>query len=116
MEIVGKNELERQASDLQKALFDFAESDSLTRKGLLLSVVSFIKEKQNLKEILDLLVDKEVQFQLESAVDKSLETPYILAGSNQEIIPWQGGVSMVALGLDGRIIGCVSKPTEGLED
>lgn len=107
-------EISRHAVSLQRQLTEFASPEDEGREQILQGLVKFIKEKVN-KDVIGLLIEKESPFQprLESAIASVLETPFEVEG--EEVNPWQGGFTIVALDSEGRIRGASSEPTKGLE-
>ncbi len=109
----GKEEAEVSASILQENLRKFADLDDTHDRGdAIADLISLIKEHAN-QESLGLLVNEEFQPTLQESVKKALETPFVVEG--EEVIPWSGGFTIVALSLTGKVRGAISKPTKGLE-
>lgn len=94
------------AAEVGMRLRKFAAADSDTQKAHLGELIGFIKEYVT-SEVLSKLANQEFQTNLEEAVAATLETPIDVEG--QEVFPWKGSYTLVAINEDGSIEGAVSE-------
>lgn len=112
MSVDPERKAEESALALQNSLGWFSTLTVREREAAIPGLLTLIKE-HTYQESLGLLTRTLLQPRLQSAVEKTLQTPFIV--NDEEVIPWSGGFTVVALDIHGKIQGAVTEPTKGLE-
>ena len=104
-------ETKRLAENLQQRLKDFVEMKTPDRERQLPILTSYIFKNAR-AEILEKLINKNFQNKLVRAILTTLTTPFYIG--NKEVIPWQGGYTVVVIDDKGTIVGMCHKPVDEL--
>lgn len=98
-------------SVLQKQLAEFAKVGIQDRKRLLPKLIVFIQENVT-PEVIEQLINRDAQQQLQTAVEKTTATPIEING--QENHPWNESYTLVVLTDSGDILAALSKRPEDM--